>query len=348
MSENTSDPELLSFASEFLQEQGALIEEQSEGLVALLPAPLADLLGLPEETRLGTEEAPLLYGSPLLDRLIGLATRDVPVVYGQIEVPYLKKAGFEKLIGQDIRFADGQIRVGTRAEARTTYLVLVCHYLAMSDERKEGLVRIGVHEGTGAVIEGFEDLWQEARPDFFPAGKVPPHFPVHLEKAFSAAMRRSRSVTETELSDFLSSMQRRLGRDVSNTREYYEALSAEMEGSLSHPNLTESQRQERIAKIRELPDEMARKIVDLEHKYQVEVSVKARAALRFLVDVAQVSLDLKYRKLSRPVRVIWNPVTKCLDPLTCERCRETTRTVHPTTEGSEIVLLCPSCSIKKK
>jgi len=348
MSENSSDPELLSFASEFLQERGALIEPQPDGLVALLPPSLAHMLGLPEETQLGSDEAPLLYGSPLLDRLIGLATEEVPVVYGQIEVPYLKKAGFDKLIGQDIRFADGQVRVTTRAEARTTYMVLVCHYLAMSDERKEGLVRMGVHEGTGAVIEDLEDLWPEARPAFFPQGKVPPHFPVHLEKAFSAAMHSARNRTEAELAEFLSSMRRRLRRDVSNTREYYEALRGEMEAGLSHPNLTEAQRQERMAKIRELPDELARKIEDVEQKYQVEVSVTARAAMRFLVDVAQIGLDLRYRKFSRPLRTIWNPITRRLDPLVCDRCLETTRTIYPTTEGSEIVLLCPSCSTKKK
>jgi len=47
---------------------------------------------LPEEAPLGADDAPLLYGSPSLDRLIALATGEVPVAYGQIEVPYLKKA----------------------------------------------------------------------------------------------------------------------------------------------------------------------------------------------------------------------------------------------------------------
>lgn len=347
--ENSSDPELVSFASAFLEERGALVEPRPEGGVAvLLPSALAKILSLPEEARLGSDDAPLLYGSPLLDRLIGLATEEVPIVYGQIEVPYLKKAGFDKLIGQDIRFADGQVRVGPRAEARTTYMVLVCHYLALSDERKEGLVYVGVHEGTGAIIENLEELWKESRPGFFPPGKIPPHFPVHLEKPFAAAMDAARAKTEALLSDFLSSMERRLRRDTDNTREYYEALSREMEESLSHPNLTEAQRKEREAKIGELPSEMERKVEDIEQKYQVEVSVTARAALRFLVDVAQITLELKYRKFKRLVRVIWNPLTRSLDPLVCDGCGRTTRTVYPVSEGSDIRLLCVSCSTKKK
>ncbi len=346
MREIVADPELLSFASEVLEANGGAIERQEKRIQALLPSELAQRLDLPEEASLGADGALLLYGAPLLDRLIGLATREVPVVYGNIQIPYLKKAGFEQLIGRDVIFADGQVRVSGRAEARTTYMVLVCHYMALSDERKEGLVRVGVHETSGALIEGIEDLWREMTPEFYPAGKTPPHFPIHLEQAVSSALKSAKASTERELSEFLSSMRRRLRRDVKNTREYYSALKEEMEASLSHPNLTESQRDERIAKMKDLPEEMASKVRDLEQKYRVQVNISSRAAMRFLVDIAQVMIELKYRKLHRSIRLIWNPVTRRLDPLVCERCHETTTRVHPTAKGSEIELLCSTCSRK--
>jgi hypothetical protein len=342
-----SDAELLAFSAELLEKHGGLIEPQSGQLLALLPRQLAHELELPEETELGSEQAPLLYGSPLLDRLIGLATREAPVVYGQIEVPYLKKAGFEQLMGQDVVFADGQVRLGSRAEARTTYMVLVCHYVALSDERKEGLVQVGVHEGSGAIISGLVDVWEQFHPQFFPAGKVPPHFPVHLEQALAGGMRGSRMLVRESLADFLGSMRRRLQRDVANTREYYAALRDEMAASLSHPNLTAAQRQERLTKIDDLPREMARKIEDLEQKYQVRVTVSACGVLRFLVDVVQLMMELKYRKVQRSLRIIWNPLTRRLDPLVCERCRDTIDRVHPTARDSSIQLLCLPCSQKK-
>ena len=75
-------------------------------------------------------------------------------------------------------------------------------------------------------------------------------------------------------------MERRLQRDAANTQEYYEALAGEMEADLSHPNLVQGQKEERRAKIAELPLEMARKIEDLEQKYQVRISVTACAAER--------------------------------------------------------------------
>jgi len=342
-----SDPELLSFAGDLIEQRGGLVECLPDRLLALLPPVLAETLGLPEETPLGTEEAPLLYGSPILDRLVALATGQAPVVYGQIGVPYLKKAGFGELIGQDLIFVDGQVRVATRAEARTTYLVLTCRYVALSDERKEGLVQVGVHEGSGAVVEGLELVWTEGQSHFFPSGTVPPHFPVKLEHAVSCAMESARNGIEQELADFLGSMRRRLHRDVKNTREYYEALKKEMEASLAHPNLTEGQRQERLSKIMDLPAEMARKVEDLKQKYQVDITITACAGLRLLVAIAQVMLEVRFRKLTRSVRVIWNPLTRRLDPLVCERCHNTIRKIHPAATDHGIELLCSRCAQRR-
>lgn len=337
-----SDPELLTFSQDLLVRHGGLIEPVEDRLLALLPPELARELALPEEAEIGSEQAPLLYGSPVLERFVAFATRDVPVAYGHIRVPYLKKAGFEQLLGSELAFAGGQVRIGSRAEARTTYMVLTCRYVALSDERKEGLVQVGIHEPSGAIVPGLVEAFEDLHPEYFEPGKTPPHFPVHLEKAVKSGIRSARAIVEAELSDFLTSMQRRLRRDTRNTREYYEALKAEMEAGLDHPNLTDSQKAERRAKIADLPRELERKVADLEQKYQVRVTVSACAARRLLVDVVQLLLVLKYRKLQRSVSVTWNPVTKRLDPLVCERCGLGTTRVTPAGETS-VKLLCTSC-----
>jgi hypothetical protein len=347
MSES-ADPELLSFAGELLEKRGGVVERLQDHLMALLPPDLAGTLDLSEETALGSEEVPLIYGSPLLDRLVALATGDIPVVYGQIEVPYLKKAGFGDLIGQDLVFADGQVRVGGRAEARTTYMVLTCRYVALSDERKEGLVQVGVHENSGAVVEGIEQLRSELQPRFFDPGKVPPHFPVRVEQSVSCGMEGARTLIERDLADFVNSMQRRLHRDVKNTREYYDALRKEMLTSLSQAGLTEAQRQERSSKMEDLPAEMQRKVEDLKQKYQVEVTITACAALRMLVNIVQIMLEMRFRKCERSIRAIWNPLTRRLDPLVCERCHSTIRRIHPFAGEAGIELLCFSCSQKPR
>lgn len=342
-----SSPEILSFAVQVLEKHGAIAERQDNHVMALLPSDLAQTLDLPEEVQLGERGVPLLYGSPALDGLIEMATKEIPLVLGRIEVPYLKKAGFEQLLGQDIVFTNGQARVTGRAEARTSYMVLICRYVALGDERKEGLVRVGVQENSGAIIEDLETLWPEFRPEFYVPGKVPPHFSVHLEKAITNAMRKAQGLAEEKLTDFINSTRRRLHRDVKNTIEYYKALRNEMQASISHPNLSEAQRDERTAKIRELPREIARKIKDLKQKYKICVRLSGSAALRLLVDVAQVMVEIRFWKQSRTIHLIWNPVIRRLDPLVCERCHETTRRVHPSEEDSQIRLLCFSCAQKQ-
>jgi hypothetical protein len=169
-----ADPELLSFSIQVLERHGGLVEQRADHLFSLLPGPLAQSLDLPEEARLGGEGFPLLYGSPVLDKLIHLATREVPIVYGQVEVPYLKKEGFEKLLDQNLRFQDGQVRLVNRAEARTTYLLLIAHYVALSDERKEGLVRMGVHEASGALIPELEESLKNFPVQYFEPGILLP------------------------------------------------------------------------------------------------------------------------------------------------------------------------------
>ncbi len=342
------DSELFSFSAQVLEKNGAVIEQQPGHLLALLPAPLARTLELSEEAQLGGDGVPLLYGSPLLDRLIYLATREVPIVYGQVEVPYLKKAGFDPLIGQDLSFVEGQVRLVSRAEARTRYLVLLCRYVALSDERKEGLAQVTVNEESGAFISDFGDGLSEFQLHFFRPGEIPAHFPRDLEPAISSALRNARNQVEGELFEFLASMQRRLRRDVRNTREYYEALRAEMEVSLGRPNLTDTLREERIAKIRELPQEMARKIADLEHKYQIHVTLTGGAATRLLTSVVQISLQINYRKFQGTLQATWNPVTRRLDPLVCKHCQKSIRSICPREKGSQIIFLCSSCALKNR
>ncbi|MBM4288105.1 MAG: hypothetical protein FJ135_08165 [Deltaproteobacteria bacterium] len=339
-----SDPELLAFAGRLLERHGGLIEPGEDRLLTLLPPELAQVLEAPEESEIGGEEFPLLYGSPLLDRLVHLATRDAPVAYGQINFSYLKKAGFEQLLGQELIFSGANVRLASRAEARSTYLVLICHYVALSDERKEGLIRLGLHEGSGALIPELPDLWEAANPQFFPVAKAPPHFPVRLAAVLKYGLQHAPGAVERELQDFLASMRRRLHRDVKNTREYYEALRLEMEAGLGHPQLTDSQRQERAAKIAALPQEMARKITDLEQKYRVRVTISAGAAVRLLVDVVQLLLELEVHRVLRSVTVIWNPLTRRLDPLVCESCRQAMEKVYPTPLHGRIQLLCFACS----
>ena len=339
----TPDPELTSFCRTAIEEFGGLAEAEEQGLTAFLPPDLSRELDLPEEAAIGGEEYPLLYGSPVLDRLVDLTTRETPLVYGRITFPYLKKAGFERLLQESLSFQGAKTEVLSRAETRSSYMDLTCRYLALSDERKEGLIQVGVAEKSGIVIPGLENCFGNQEVEYYPRNRIPPHFPSDIDQAAAAGLNWARARIRAELDPFYQSMQRRLKRDVRNTREYYEALAREMEESLQHRNLSPDQRRDRESKIRELPEEAERKVKDLKAKYRIEVDVRIAALVRYLVDVVQLQVRVVYRKLRRDIHVTWNPLHKALDPVVCEQCKRGMRIVHPVDYKSGFRLVCGEC-----
>ena len=342
------DSELVQFAARVIEQHGGVTDLHGDhDTAAIVPRELARMLETPEEFTLGGNEAPLLYGSAFLDRLVQLCTKDIPLLYGHVDASYLKKEGFERLLGADILFADCQARLGGRAETRTPYLALTCRYVALSDERKEGVVTVAVRETDGAVIEGFDAGLANLPAEWYPAEAVPHHqFSADLSSAIASALRSAQVCAQAELAEFFASMQRRLRRDAQNTREYYGALHKEMEQSLARTGLGDAQRRERQEKLDSLPHEMERKTQDLSNKYRVQVRISAAAAMRLLVTVAQVSADIRFRSFGRSLPLTWDPLTRRFDPLVCERCGATTRSAYPYVDKSGIKFSCFDCRRK--
>ncbi len=323
---------------------GAAEPTEGEGLRVLLPPELAEALGVSEESVLGGTEIPLVYGSPVLDRIIRQVTSHVPVVYALIQPPYLKKAGFGQILSRDISFPNARVMITGTAEARTTYMVLTVHYLALSDERREGHLNIAIQERTGANVPKLLDAWSGHAPVFLDPGKIPMHFPHQMDDPIKMAFESAKAVAEEALQDFLESMKRRLRRDIRNIREYYSTMAREMSEGLSHSSLGEQQKEERRAKIAQLPLEAGRKIEDMRQKYQVRIMLRPSVAIRILIDVVQVMVKLQYRKASREINLFWNPVTQAIDPIACEGCGKTISTAYCRKEEGGIRVICRLCN----
>lgn len=339
-----SQERVLMFAQRFVECFGGVTEREGHALKVLLPPRLAQSLELPEETIFGEGHVPLSLGSPVLDRMVHAATASPPVVFGQITTEYLKKEGFAQILARDFSFPNSRVSLGQTANTRTTYLVLYAHYTALSDERKEGQVQVAVQEKTGAVVEGFADNWVWFQCAFFGPDNVPEHFSKDIERAVQAGLVRAKTLALQDLNDFIESMHRRLRRDVRHTREYYRALEKEMSAGLKHPTLGEAQKAERLAKIHALPEEAARKIEDLQRKYEIRLTVRPSGAIRLLVGVVQVMVTVQHRQWQRTVSLFWNPVTRALDPMVCEGCGASMRTTYGRVEGGRLALCCQDCA----
>ncbi len=154
--------EFRDFAAEMLERQGAAVEAiEPDGLDVLAPQPVRDAMGWPEMARLGfgvqrpDHAIPIGLEGDWLDRfgtLLGeegrWAERQV-TLSGQLLAP----GDPERVLERALELPNAVWRFQGLTAAFTRCLVLVFRYTAVSDEKREGLIRIGFNLATGAVID---------------------------------------------------------------------------------------------------------------------------------------------------------------------------------------------------
>jgi len=156
-----SDQSLERFVCRFLENSGAMIEKSSQGFDVLLPDYLSKLLETPEFIQIDKDldsksGYSFNFGSTLLEKIVNAACETAALVECDLHFDYLKSQGFDKLIRNQFTFHGAVGKVESFAEVRTEYFLMICKYLAQSDEQKEGLIRLIFNLETGARIEDME------------------------------------------------------------------------------------------------------------------------------------------------------------------------------------------------
>ena len=129
---------------------------------------------------------------------------------------------------------------------------------------------------------------------------------------------------EEMLSEFIKSMNRRFQRDALSLDQYYDALEKEMKESLMRTGISDKLIQERQAKIAMIPDELSAKKNDLLNKYSIKVSFTPVAALAVTTPCVKVFVTLVSGRQKKKMSMIYNPVTKLMDPMVCRSCNMST------------------------
>ena len=157
----------------------------------------------------------------------------------------------------------------------------------MSDEKREGVVALGVNLRNWSSIDDFvEELIHRAiEPEFvatvapaakdLPADPSPARLLQHLEHALPARI-------EEHLRLFLHGLQRRLERDLERVFDYYEGLRRESIARLQRPNADAARERLRIEAV---VREYQAKIADLRQKYDLRVAVELGQTLDLAMPV---------------------------------------------------------------
>lgn len=342
------DTALEQFVRRFFECSGAQMEKSPEGLEVLLPEHLAIRLNTPEYFHIATgedaeERFVIHYGSPLLEKIVDAACETAPMVSCRLDFNYMKSQGFDRLIQNQFVFHNCVGRVKSIAEVRTAYLLLTCRYLAQSDEQKEGLVGLAFNLETGAAAAEMGRMCNTVERIFESDPAQATLGDDKIRAILTWVQRQAGKVLEKEIEPFQDSMNRRFRRDVANLEEYYEDLRQEMEESLKRPGLSDQLMSDRKAKIDLIPDELERKKADLFKKYSIRVTLQLCGGILIRTPAVKVLYQTSYGRKQKQLSLIYNPVTKSMDPLVCDGCGDSTFTIR---FCDHLHQLCPACSTK--
>jgi hypothetical protein len=319
------------FAARLLEYDGALVELiEPEGLEVLAPAPLARKLQIPELARFGfAAELPsnaerVSLESDWLERfghLLGERGQAARVTL-PVELPQL--ANPERIVEHTLSLQNAVYRLISVTPAWTRYLVMLFRVTAFSDEKREGMVKLGFNLANGSTLDAIVDELLSSAIEMAGMKDAPPTN-AQLPPDWAQAQLKSRGAralperVEAHLAPFLNGMQRRLERDLARVHDYFDGLRAESLLRLRKQGAsaeTESAR-ERL-RLEAIAREYEAKVADLQQKYALRVEVAWNQTLEVVMPVQRIAILIRRRKGERQLMLDWNPLARKLDPPPCE------------------------------
>src|SRR4051794_3803396 len=328
---------LRDFVADLLEHRGAVVDASDpDELEVLVPRPVREALGWPELATLafGTERPPGAIPIGLegdwLGRFGALLGEDGRWSARELPPPPGIGAPSEpdRVIERAIELPNAVWRFQGMSAAVTRCLALAVRYAAVSDEKREGLVWVGLNLGTGAVVN---DLLARLRPmlartsdwqapDDAARRAAGPGWPATLETRVRPLVRHE---VGAAIAPFLRAMRRRLERDRERVHRYHDdlrgtALRRLAQLSRSTGERADADRRRETARAEAIEREYRAKLDDLRHNYALRIAVDGVQALALYLPVQRLEVLIRRRKGERAIRLDWHPWLKAAEPPLCE------------------------------
>jgi hypothetical protein len=329
--------ELLSFVETLLELGGAATERiDPDGLEVLAPPALQRMLNIPELTRLGfgarlpDGAQRVMLESEWLDRLERSMGTQGRAIRRVLDVKNVAPSNPERILEHTLALTNATYRLKWVSPAWTRYLIMTFSYTAISDEKRDGILRLGLNMNSGSTLdEPLEPLfYTRAEPGnkhtSLPEGiQLPPlwespRLKAVLNRALPARIKK-------RLDRFLGSMRRRQGRDLKRIYNYYSQIRQQLlermhqlqqKSELSERQLSEQKRTEQ--RLQSVLREYQAKVADLRRKYTMTVEGMWMQTLELIMPVHRFEVSIRRRKGRRRLSLDWNPLTRSLEQPPCE------------------------------
>jgi len=323
------------FVAELLTAEGGLVEAiEPEGLEAVVPPSLQQALGVPELCRLGfgatLPEAAARVGieSDWLERC-GRAMGERGRWSRRVLDASAGLGDAEAALGHELALDNATFRLVAARPAWTRYPVFDLRYTAISDEKRDGVLRCIVNLATGAlpdaVLERITPWLDDAEiPGSSPeTGAVPPDdwvLPPDWERArvLDVLRRAVPPRLALALAPFERGLRRRLARDQDRLHAYHNDLYREAMRRAAGAVESDPMFQREQLRISAIGREYRAKLDDLGHKYALRVALEWIRTLELVMPVVRLEVLVRRRKAERVVWLDWNRLARRLEPPPCE------------------------------
>lgn len=309
------------FAAALFAAEGALVEPlDPDGIAVLAPASVQAALGVEELARFGfgptlPEQAQrIAIEGAWLERFAALLG---PRGRGGQRVLAADARGPsdpEAMLTRELILDNAVFRLQTATSALTRYRVFTFRYTAIADDKREGLLRLGVNLGTGALLDT-----ALAAMDRAPDGAAPPR-DAELPADWPAerlAARLDRAVAarlDLALAPFLDTIRRRVARDQERLHDYHNDLHRDALRKAAALPSGDPARERAEHRAAAIAREYAARIANLSRQYAVRVSLAWEQTETLLAPVTRLSVLIRRRKAERAVAMDWNPFQRRLEP----------------------------------
>lgn len=316
--------QLIDTVAEILELCGAAVEKDGERLEALLPSKVAKTLQAPEQASLyfNAEQSPhdgelVTFQSDFVDRLFVLMQDAGNYAHLSLKDLYLKQ-GAKGAAEQRFTVLNGLGRSLDANARHLSYAQFNLKYIAVADEKKEGVVSVIINEQTlaDASLMATQVNWVESVESSHHTDLPQQPF----QTIYVTACRAAEPVIHRQLAEFHKSLNRRLQRDLHRLTEYYRSLTDEIRRKIERRGLEGKERQDEESRIRATELELERKIIDQREKYALKVRVEPINLLRLFMPSMVVGFEVRFRKTARELPLMWNPLTKDFESVPCQSC----------------------------
>jgi len=324
------------FVASLLRHEGALVEAiEPDGLEILAPSPVQQALGIGELSRLGFGTTLPLAAQRVgiegdwLDRFARLLGPRGRFTQRVLSVPARAPSEPERVVERELILDNATFRLLGVTPAWTRYLVLDFRASAVSDDKRDFMLRLGVNLATGALPDAILDA-VIASVGSDESGTVSPEdsdLPAPWDRArlLKLVARALPPRVETALDPFIKGLRRRHGRDQDRLHRYHNDLHHEAARRALALAEEDPKRGRENQRAEAIEREYRARLDDLARQYATRVTIEWVRTLELMMPVQRFAIQVRRRKADRVIHLDWNPIIRRLEPPVCEFTSSTDR-----------------------